>query len=70
MMPKNARADESILNYANSNNRSLRATIPQYIIDSLMLKKGDTLRWKTDGNNRLLIEVKRNKELRQVEGSE
>lgn len=68
-MPKNDRADESILNYANSSNRSLRATIPLYIVDALELRKGDALRWKISGN-RLIIVVKRSKRLEKTRGQE
>lgn len=66
-MPKNERADESKLNYANSSNRSLRVTVPLYIVDTLKLRKGDALRWKISGN-RLIIDVKRSKRSRGHEG--
>jgi antitoxin component of MazEF toxin-antitoxin module len=56
-MPKNTRADESILNLASSKRRSLRATVPSFIVDQFDLKQGDVLRWKISGD-KLVIEMK------------
>ena len=44
-MPRNLRADESILNSATSTSGSLRVTIPSFIVAKENLKKGDTFRW-------------------------
>ena len=44
-MPRNTRADETLLCPATSKGASLRAIVPAFIISSLNLKKGDTLRW-------------------------
>jgi hypothetical protein len=57
-MAKNSRSDESILNLATSQRRSLRTTVPSFIIDQFELKQGDKLQWKIDGN-RLVVEMKK-----------
>jgi hypothetical protein len=49
-MAKNQRSDESILNLATSKRRSLRTTVPSFIMDQFELKPGDSLRWKIDGD--------------------
>jgi hypothetical protein len=56
-MAKNSRSDESILNLATSQRRSLRTTVPAFIIDQFDLKQGDILRWKILGD-KLEIELK------------
>ena len=56
-MPKNQRSDESILNPATSKKRSLRTTVPAFIVDQFELKKGDVFRWKIDGT-KLVVEIK------------
>jgi len=56
-MAKNQRSDESILNLATSQRRSLRTTVPAFIVDQFDLKQGDTLRWKISGD-KLEIELK------------
>ena len=58
IMAKNARSDESILNLATSKRRSLRTTVPAFIIDQFELKEGDKLQWKIDGD-KLSIEMKK-----------
>jgi len=57
-MSKNPRTDESILNLATSKRRSLRTTVPAFIIDQFELKQGDKLQWKIDGD-KLVIEMKK-----------
>ena len=57
-MSKNPRTDESILNLATSKRRSLRTTVPAFIIDQLELKQGDKFQWKIEGDS---IIVKRKK---------
>jgi hypothetical protein len=57
-MTKNSRSDESILNLATSKRRSLRTTVPSFIIDQFELKQGDKLQWKISGEQ-LIIEMKK-----------
>jgi hypothetical protein len=45
IMPKNSNADESILNPATSKGKSLRTTIPAFIVSQFDLKQGDRLKW-------------------------
>ena len=59
-MPKNSRADESILHRATKDGSSLRATIPSFIANQLDLKRGDKVRWKIDGE-RIIIEPQKGK---------
>ena len=47
-MPRNSRADETILHAATSSGTSLRTTVPAFAISQLGLKKGDILRWEID----------------------
>ena len=47
-MPKNSRADETVLHAATSTGTSLRTTVPAFAISQLGLKKGDILRWEID----------------------
>ena len=47
-MPKNPRADETVLHAATSTGTSLRTTVPAFAISQLGLKKGDVLRWEID----------------------
>ena len=47
-MPKNPRADETILHAATSSGTSLRTTVPAFAISQLGLEKGDILRWEID----------------------
>jgi len=54
-MTKNTRSDESILNLATSKRRSLRTTVPSFIIDQFELKQGDKLQWRINGN-KLIVE--------------
>jgi antitoxin component of MazEF toxin-antitoxin module len=57
-MSKNTRSDESILNLATSQRRSLRTTVPSFIVDQFELKQGDKLQWKISGDQ-LVIEMKK-----------
>lgn len=57
-MTKNSRSDESILNLATSKRRSLRTTVPSFIIDQFELKQGDKLQWKIEGG-KLVVEMKK-----------
>jgi hypothetical protein len=57
-MTKNSRSDESILNLATSKRRSLRTTVPSFIIDQFELRQGDKLQWKIDGD-KLVVEMKK-----------
>jgi len=57
-MPKNSRADESILHPATSSGGSLRTTIPAFIVSQMNLKKGTIFRWKISGE-KLEIEIKK-----------
>ena len=57
-MTKNARSDESILNLATSKRRSLRTTVPSFIIDQFELKQGDKLQWKIE-SGKLVVEMKK-----------
>ena len=59
-MSKNQRSDESILSLATSKRRSLRTTVPAFIIDQFELKQGDKLQWKIDGES---LVVKRKNEI-------
>jgi hypothetical protein len=45
IMPRNVRADESVLHPATAQTTSLRVTVPAYIVAKLELKKGDRFRW-------------------------
>ena len=58
LIPKNSRADESVLHKATPTGHSLRTTIPSFIISSLSLKKGDLFRWEikeVDGERYLKV---------------
>ena len=57
-MSKNPRTDESILNLATSKRRSLRTTVPAFIIDQCSLKPGDKFQWKIEGD-KLVVEMKK-----------
>jgi len=55
-MPKNTRADETVLHYATSKKvGTLRATIPAFIVSTMNLKKGDILKWESQSGNDGLI---------------
>ena len=45
IMPRNVRADESVLHPATAQTTSLRVTVPGFIVAKLDLKKGDRFRW-------------------------
>ena len=55
-MPKNPRADQTILNPATSKGASLRTTIPAFIVSQFGLRKGDSLKWSID-SGRLMVEI-------------
>lgn len=57
-MPRNTRADETILHPASSRGVSLRTTIPAFIISSFELNKGDMFRWSIDGEQ-LVINIQK-----------
>jgi len=59
-MPKNPRADETILNLATSTGESLRTTIPSFIKYQFDLQRGDVLRWSIDGT-RLIADIHKRK---------
>jgi hypothetical protein len=47
-MPKNTRADETVLHYATSKQvGTLRVTIPAFIVSNMGLKKGDVIKWES-----------------------
>jgi len=54
IMPKNSRADETVLHAATSSGTSLRTTVPAFAISQLGLKKGDILRWEIDKDKDIL----------------
>lgn len=58
-MPRNTRADESVLHLATKAGGSLRATIPAFIVNQLDLKQGDKIRWKIDGEHVIVEPQKR-----------
>ena len=60
-MPRNTRADESVLHLATKEGGSLRATIPAFIVNQLDLKQGDKIRWKIDGS-RVIVEPQKGQE--------
>jgi len=55
-MPRNVRADESVLHPATAQTTSLRVTVPSYIVSKLELKKGHRFRWCIESEG-LRIEV-------------
>ena len=57
-MVKNPAADETVVSLATTKSKSLRTTIPAFIVSSLELKTGDFLKWKINGEQ-LQIEIKR-----------
>jgi antitoxin component of MazEF toxin-antitoxin module len=60
-MAKNIRADESILNPATPQSRSLRTTIPAFIVSQFELKKGDKLRWFIE-DGFLVVQIQKEEE--------
>lgn len=55
-MPRNVRADESVLHPATAQTTSLRVTVPAFVVAKLDLKKGNRFRWHIEGNE-LKIEI-------------
>lgn len=45
IMPRNVRADESVLHPATAQTTSLRVTVPSFVVAKLDLKKGHRFRW-------------------------
>lgn len=58
-MPRNTKANETILTPATPTGASLRATVPVFIISQFKLKKGDSLRWYIKGKH-LVVEIIKN----------
>lgn len=58
IMPRNVRADESVLHPATAQTTSLRITVPAFVVAKLDLKKGDRFRWHLEGDG-LKVEVVR-----------
>lgn len=54
-MPRNSKADESMLNRATSKGGSLRTTIPAFIVSSYGLKEGGKIRWILE-NGKIVVE--------------
>jgi len=64
-MAKSSRHDESVLQPATSKSKSLRTTVPAFLVDQFDLKKGDKLSWAIE-NGAVVIQVAKqeNKTLR------
>ena len=60
-MPKNAKANESVLHLATKEGGTLRATLPSFIVNQLELKPGDRIRWILDGK-RIIAEPQKGQE--------
>ncbi len=56
-MPRNTRADETVLHYATPTHGTLRATIPAFVTDKLGLKKGDLFQWHLMDDGRIAVTV-------------
>ena len=64
-MAKYARPDESVLQTATSKSKSLRTTVPAYLVNQFDLKKGDKLNWAIeDGAVVIQVAKQENKTLR------
>ena len=50
-MPKSTNANETIIGEATSTGKSLRTTIPAFIISQFNLQKGNILKWEIDKEN-------------------
>ena len=57
-MPKNSRADESMLHLATSKGGSIRTTIPAFIVSTFELKEGGKIRWKLE-DGKIIVEPQR-----------
>jgi hypothetical protein len=57
-MAKNSRSDESVLHLATSKRRSLRTTVPAFIVDQFELKQGDKFRWFIDQDKLVVQAIK------------
>ena len=55
-MPRNVRADESVLHPATAQTTSLRVTVPAFVVAKLDLKTGHRFRWCIESEG-LKIEV-------------
>jgi len=58
-MPKNPRANQTILNPATSTGESLRTTLPSFIKNQFNLQKGDSLEWSIDGDHLTVRVIKK-----------
>jgi antitoxin component of MazEF toxin-antitoxin module len=58
-MPKNPRANQTILNPATSTGESLRTTLPSFIKNQFGLQKGDLLEWSIEGDHLAVKIVKK-----------
>ena len=55
-MAKYARHDESVLQTATSKSKSLRTTVPAFLVNQFGLKKGDKISWSIE-NGAVVIQV-------------
>jgi len=55
-MAKYARHDESVLQTATSKSKSLRTTVPAFLVNQFDLRKGDKLNWGIE-NGAVVIQV-------------
>ena len=55
-MAKYARPDESVLQTATSKSKSLRTTVPAFLVNQFDLKKGDKISWSIE-NGAVVIQV-------------
>jgi antitoxin component of MazEF toxin-antitoxin module len=58
-MPKNPRANQTILHPATSSGDSLRTTLPSFIKNQFKLEKGDSLEWSIEGDHLVVRLVKK-----------
>ncbi len=58
-MPKNPKANQTILNPATSTGDSLRTTLPSFIKNQFGLQKGDSLEWSIEGDHLTVRIVKK-----------
>lgn len=58
-MPKNPRANETILNPATSSGDSLRTTSTSFIKNQFNLQKGDSLEWIIEGDHLVVKPIRK-----------
>lgn len=58
-MPKNPRANETILNPATSSGDSLRTTVPSFIKNQFNLQKGDSFEWLIEGDHLVVNPIRK-----------